>query len=335
MEQLARHLEECDRCGELLDGFLNQDGLVAVLGIEPAPPQEEGDLAAVVRLQRCLRELWRMVPAPADRDTPVEGNNTPSPEDQAPHSMAEPVDFLAPPQAADEIGRLGSYGVLRVLGKGGMGIVFLAQQARPRRRVALKMILSGPCAGREQLARFQAETEVVARLSHPNIVQVHDAGEHDGRPYFTMEYVEGGSLADRLAQAPLPAVEAARLMQTLAQAVQHAHEQGLVHRDLKPSNVLLSADGTPRISDFGLAKQLPGNTDTSAAGLRTESGAILGTPAYMAPEQAADSGTVGPAADIYSLGAVLYEVAVGTGVAPSPPHRSVRAALPHTALALG
>src|SRR5262249_48935781 len=144
-----------------------------------------------------------------------------------------------------------------------------------------KMILAGPDVSRRTLARFHSETELIARLHHPNVVQVYDTGEHEGRPYFTMEHLDGGSLAQRLAVAPLAAPAAAELVEVLARAVPFAHEQGIVHRDLKPANVLLAADGTPKITDFGLAKQLEGETATPAGAYRTESGTILGTPAYM------------------------------------------------------
>jgi serine/threonine protein kinase len=163
--------------------------------------------------------------------------------DTAVSAVREVCDALAPPEEPDELGRFGPYGILRVVGSGGMGVVFAARQARPRRLVALKMILAGPQADRQRLARFRSETEIVGRLRHPNIVQVYEAGEHDGRPYFAMEYVEGGSLAQQLAAAPLAPQAAAELVETLARAVHFAHEHGILHRDLKPSNVLLASGG--------------------------------------------------------------------------------------------
>src|SRR5262245_36457081 len=208
------------------------------------------------------------------------------------------------------------YEVEAVLGRGGMGIVYKARDLRLGRRVALKMLLAGAYAAPEERERFLREAEAVAGLRHANIVQVHGAGDHDGRPYFTMEYVEGGSLAQRLSGTPQPARQAAALLATLAEAVQAAHQGGIVHRDLKPGNVLLTADGTPKISDFGLARRLQGG-----AGL-TQSGVPVGTPSYMAPEQArGQTRAIGPAVDVYALGAILYELLTGR-----PPCRAETAA---------
>ena len=177
-----------------------------------------------------------------------------------------------------------------------MGVVYKARHLKLNRVVALKMILAGGHAGPQTQARFLAEAEVVARLQHPNIVQVYDVGEAGGLPYFSLEFVEGGSLDKKLSGVPLPANQAAALLEKLARAMAAAHAAGLVHRDLKPANVLLSADGTPKITDFGLAKKL------DAAG-QTASGAVLGTPSYMAPEQAGGrSKEIGPSCDIYALG---------------------------------
>src|SRR5262249_52367843 len=150
-------------------------------------------------------------------------------------------------------------------------------------------------------ARFQREAEAVARLRHPNIVQVHDVGSRGGQPYFTMEFIEGGSLAQKFAGTPQPARQAAALVETLARALEVGHQNGVIHRDLKPGNVLLTADGTPKVGDFGLAKRVE-----VGDGL-TESGITLGTPSYAAPEQAQGKlREIGPAADVYALGAILY-----------------------------
>jgi serine/threonine protein kinase len=202
--------------------------------------------------------------------------------------------------------RLANYEILDELGRGGMGVVYLARQAGFDRLVGLKMILAGPFAGPQHLARFRVEAKAVASLDHPNIVRVYDYGEQNRLPFYSMELVEGSSLADRLALGPFPVAKAARLVQTLAQAMQHAHDRGVIHRDLKPANILLTADGMPKITDFGLAKRLD-----SQGGL-SSTGAVLGTPSYMAPEQAlGQNKEVGPAADIYALGAILYELLTG------------------------
>ncbi len=196
------------------------------------------------------------------------------------------------------------YEILGELGRGGMGVVYQARQVKLNRVVALKMIRAAGLAGSDELARFRTEAEAVARLQHPNIVQVFEVGEHEGRPYFSLEFCSGGSLDKKLAGSPLPAEEAARLVELLAQAMQAAHQANVIHRDLKPANVLLSADGTPKITDFGLAKKL------DEAG-QTQTGAVMGTPSYMAPEQAEGNRVVGPACDIYALGAILYECLTG------------------------
>jgi eukaryotic-like serine/threonine-protein kinase len=212
----------------------------------------------------------------------------------------------------NDLPQVPGYRVEAVLGRGGMGIVYRAWHLRLRRAVALKMLLAGPCARPEELERFQREAETVAALCHRNVVQVHDVGEVDGRPYFTMELVEGGNLAEQIQGFPQPARPAAALVATLAEAVQAAHQSGVVHRDLKPTNVLLTADGTPKVTDFGLARRLDGG-----AGL-TLSGTPVGTPSYMSPCQArGDKGAMGPATDVWALGAILYELLTGR-----PPFRA-------------
>jgi serine/threonine-protein kinase len=220
----------------------------------------------------------------------------------------------APPDAG--LPRVPGYAVEEVIGRGGMGVVYRARQLRLNRPVALKMLLAGAYAGPHERERFRREAEAVASLRHANIVQVHDVGDLEGRPYFTMELVEGGSLAQKLRGTPQPARQAAALLATLARAVQAAHQGGIVHRDLKPANILLTADGAPKIADFGLALHC------DAGPALTLSGARIGTPSYMAPEQAVGkAGTVGPAADVYSLGAILYELLTGR-----PPFRGETAA---------
>jgi tetratricopeptide (TPR) repeat protein len=202
--------------------------------------------------------------------------------------------------------RVPGYEILGVLGRGGMGVVYKARHLPLDRLVALKMILAGAHAGADDVARFRTEAEAAARLQHPNVVQIHDIGEQDRLPYVSLEFIDGGSLAQQLAGTPLLPRRAADLVRTLAQAIHAAHERGIVHRDLKPGNVLVTADGTPKISDFGLAKKLDG---TAGA---TVSGAVMGTPSYMGPEQArGELQRIGPAADVYALGAILYECLTG------------------------
>jgi serine/threonine protein kinase len=197
------------------------------------------------------------------------------------------------------------YEILEELGRGGMGVVFKARQIALDRLVALKMILSGGYAGEEDLVRFRIEAQAVARLQHPNIVQVYDAGRYEGTTYLAMEYCGGGTLDRKLAESPLPPPQAVLLGITLAGAVQAAHQANVIHRDLKPANVLLTTDGTPKITDFGLAKRMDEVGQTAP-------GAVVGTPSYMAPEQAGGrTREVGPAVDIYMLGAILYECLTG------------------------
>ncbi len=213
----------------------------------------------------------------------------------------------APPA---DLPRIPGYEIDAVLGYGGMGVVYKARQIGLGRTVALKMILAGAHASPEHLSRFRSEAEAVARLHHVNIVQIYEIGEHEGRPFFSLEYVEGGSLDKRLAGSAQPPRDAAHMIETLARAVHAAHHQGIVHRDLKPANILLTADGVPKITDFGLAKRLESEGQTTT-------GAVLGTPSYMSPEQAAGkSRELGPAADVYALGAIFYEMLTGR-----PPHR--------------
>ncbi len=203
------------------------------------------------------------------------------------------------------------YELLGELGRGGMGVVYKARQTALGRECALKMILSGGHAGAEELSRFRTEAEAIARLQHPGIVQVFEYGTHGGLPFLALELCTGGPLHRRLTGTPLPPAEAAALVRGLGMAVQAAHEAHVVHRDLKPANILLAADGTPKITDFGLARK------TDEDGGQTRTGAVMGTPSYMAPEQARGVKDVGPAADVYALGAILYECLTGR-----PPFRA-------------
>jgi eukaryotic-like serine/threonine-protein kinase len=253
-------------------------------------------------------------------------NQTPGSEGPADTRVESPVpipDTLIPPKegfSPDQTDRDGpngfpsfdtrlsppGYELLGELGRGGMGVVYKARQTALKRLVALKMILAGGHAGAQDRARFRVEAEAIARLQHPHIVQIHEVGEHDGNPFFSLEFIDGGSLVQVLSGNPLPGPRAAGLVEALARAMHFAHQRGIVHRDLKPANVLMTADGQPKITDFGLAKQL----DTEDG--QTHSGAVMGTPSYMAPEQAEGRvREVGPLADVYALGAILYEVLTG------------------------
>jgi tetratricopeptide (TPR) repeat protein/tRNA A-37 threonylcarbamoyl transferase component Bud32 len=211
----------------------------------------------------------------------------------------------SPPSDAP-LPQIPGYEVMGIVARGGMGVVYRARQLKLNRVVALKMLLAGSYASAAELARFRREAEAVAALTHPNIVQVYDVGELEGRPYYTMEFVRGGTLAEKLEGAPQPAVKSATMLAMLAEATHSAHQQGIVHRDLKPGNVLLTADATPKITDFGLARRFAPDATLTLDGVQ------VGTPCYMAPEQANGKGsTISPATDVYALGAILYEMLTG------------------------
>ncbi|HEY1380903.1 MAG TPA: protein kinase, partial [Gemmataceae bacterium] len=239
-------------------------------------------------------------PALADRIRPLFSLHQVLVSDSTPAADDPPPSDHSPDAPAVD---LPGYVVLAELGRGGMGVVYKARHLRLGRVVAVKML---PPEGSDPAweARLRREAEALARVQHANIVQVFEVGTCDGRPFLALEYVAGGTLADRLRDGPIRPVEVARLIRTAAAAAHAAHEAGVVHRDLKPANILIAADDQPKLTDFGLAKRLD-----QAAVSRT--GEMVGTPAYMAPEQAAGRGELGPAADVYALGAILYECLTG------------------------
>jgi tetratricopeptide (TPR) repeat protein/serine/threonine protein kinase len=201
-----------------------------------------------------------------------------------------------------------NYEILGILGRGAVGVVYKARQMGLNRLVALKMLLAGSHAGQRELARFRLEAEAVARLRHPNIVQVYEVGEHNGLPFFSLEFVEGGSLHSKMDGKPLPPRQAAEIMEALCRAMHYAHEHNIIHRDLKPANILMTPDGIPKITDFGLAKRLEETEESS----QTRTGTLMGTPSYMSPEQAEGrTRDIGPLSDQYTLGAILYELLTG------------------------
>jgi serine/threonine protein kinase len=271
-------------------------------------PELMDELARRIAVLRQMNHLMQAGDPPAgpgapDTVTPQSSNRqTDFPGVHSGETLNEPSQPRLPPTILAQ--SIPGYEILHELGRGGMGVVYKARQVSLNRLVALKMILAGSHAGAEATARFLHEAATIARLAHPHIVQIHDFGTHDDKPFFSLEYLAGGSLARRLQGEPQLPQEAAQMVQTLALAMQAAHQQGIVHRDLKPANVLVGAEGTLKIGDFGLAKQGEGGM--------TATGQVLGTPSYMAPEQAlGQPKAVGPAADVYALGAILYELLTG------------------------
>lgn len=228
-------------------------------------------------------------------------------------SVVSPADSptLAPGGFADTSLRelpceFGDYHLLGEIDRGGMGVIYKARQTSLDRIVALKMIKSGQLANDQEIARFHLEAEAAASLDHAAIVSIHEVGERQGMHFFSMQYIEGCTLASRLADGPMSPHEAASLVMKIARAVEYAHSHGVIHRDLKPANVLLDRDGEPHLADFGLAKRLTHDTNLTATGQ------ILGTPAFMAPEQASGrDGEVNELVDVYAIGAVLYTALTG------------------------
>src|SRR5262245_18366825 len=307
LARVSAHLGECAGCCRRIGELADADPLVDRLR-ESASSGEDTPISSEQR-RRAVRALRRVQAA---RDP--ERSRDPEPESSSP---------AAPKQVGD-------YETLEEVGRGGMGVVYKAWHRGLHRLAALKMVLAGEFASPAQERRFRLEAELAARVQHPNIVHVYEVGSYQGRPFLAMEWVEGGSLADRLDGKPWPPDEAAWLLETLARAVHVAHDEGVVHRDLKPANILLqkghnggrtqdqgessrsgfTADPEsrlrPKITDFGLARPTEGGT------ILTQSGFLVGTPGYMAPEQASGGrALVGPATDIYALGVILYQLLTG------------------------
>ena len=261
---------------------------------------EEVDFEATCRenpdLEAELRQLWgaaRLAEVAAADDEATPADDPLPPQGDVAATLKLPL-------------RHGDYELVEELGRGGMGVVYRARQLSLNREVAVKMILD-PAASHAALRRFQAEAEAAARLDHPNIVPVYDVGDMEGRPFFSMCLIEGETLAERLKRGPVPQREAARIVALVARAIDVAHQMGVLHRDLKPSNIIIDHEGIPFVMDFGLAKQHSGDAATL-----TRTGAVLGTPAYIAPEQAAGNrGQIGPGVDVYSLGTILYHLTTG------------------------
>lgn len=242
----------------------------------------------------------------AEDQTLDSDSGTPADSPPIPPTQHSGTPAVSTPQIGAKIKYFGDYELLDEIARGGMGVVYRARQVRLNRTVALKMILSGQFAGEADVQRFQTEAEAAAQLDHPGIVPVYEVGEHEGHHFFSMGLVDGDSLAARIADGPLPAKEAAALVRRIADAIQYAHSKGVIHRDLKPANILLDEDSQPRVTDFGLAKRVQGDSNLTATGQ------ALGTPSYMPPEQASGRiGEVKEPADIYSLGAVLYAALTG------------------------
>src|SRR5262245_37391598 len=307
----------CPNCGSELPLDAPQGLCPACLlrqGLDTEAPTPHGEsTASGARLEESVSAFGAVTAAGTDTTASLIPRPCgPSPDPTAANSIRPaggPNGDDSPPEPGTLVRYFGDYELIQELGRGGMGVVYKARQLSLDRPVALKMLKSDALATDEELRRFQNEAEAVALLDHPHIVPILEVGEHDRRRYFTMKLIGGSSLDQKLADYAAAPKAVARLVATAAEAVHHAHQRGILHRDLKPANILLDEQGETHVSDFGLAKRIEGDSEL------TVSGAILGTPAYMAPEQASGRrGAVTTASDVYGLGAVLY--ALLTGRAP-------------------
>jgi WD40 repeat protein/HEAT repeat protein len=275
-----------------------------------APDPEEfvsryPDISEQLREFFADQEKLNRLAAPLRPDDPDETQPPPDPN-SATVTHGPSGETGAAPVSVGKIRYFGDYELISEIARGGMGVVFKAKQVSLNRTVAVKMILKGEFAGPQDVARFRAEAEAAGNLDHPNILTLHEVGEHEGQQYFSMKLVEGGSLASKLEEKPLPSARSlVELLSPIARAVHFAHQRGILHRDIKPANVLIDRDGTPYITDFGLAKRVEGDSTI------TQSGAIIGTPSYMAPEQARGERHLSTGVDVYALGAILYEIVTG------------------------
>jgi serine/threonine-protein kinase len=316
---VARHVAACPACREFVGAAADRTAETQVRASSPSFSATDSPTQTLQPFSNADTPTQTAQPfsgsdSPTNTLQPSTGTDAPTQTVQHPSHTASPDETqVRPPSTAgfgvrpaDGTARVPGYEIRDVLGRGGMGVVYKARQTALDRAVALKMIRSGAHATDVDRARLRSEAELVARLTHPNVVQIYEVGEIDGQPYLAMEFVDGGNLAGRLAAGLPPPRAVAALLATLAGAVQAAHFRNVIHRDLKPANVLLTAAGVPKIADFGLARALDAETR------HTVSGEILGTPAFMAPEQATGVlAAVGPAADIYALGAILYAALTG------------------------
>jgi serine/threonine protein kinase/Tfp pilus assembly protein PilF len=312
LDELVVHIEICAPCQDHLEDLTRRDVWKSTLRDAPEEAGFQDD-----QVGQSTAEVAGVAPdhdagaAVLEEPGPAGGSTDAATKDYEPSDFDRTRSQSATPlfelqNALPNCPRIPGYEILAHLGSGGMGVVYKARQVGLNRLVALKMILGGSQAQPDHFLRFSIEAEAVARLRHANIPVIYEIGDVEGLPFVSMELLEGGSLADKLAGTPQPGRSSAELLSTLAVPVEEAHRAGIIHRDLKPSNVLFTEDGTPKITDFGLAKRLESDSK------HTESGQVMGSPCYMAPEQASGhTRDVGPAADVYALGAILYEMLTG------------------------